>query len=164
MGKPKKRWTSEEETALFAGVNKYGTGKWKDILTDKEFAHCLIKRSNVDLKIRFSIILSCEDNKTIPFLSKFADLKMPPIFPHDMENGHSCRIKEAIPNDHYNLNNYNVRPWNTNTVEAASYADNVKVLMAGNLLHNAKKACKEVERLETVSEESVAILQMAGEL
>ncbi|KAI3761654.1 hypothetical protein L1987_52075 [Smallanthus sonchifolius] len=112
MGKPKTRWTSEEETALFAGVNKYGTGKWKDILTDKQFAHCLIKRSNVDLKVYI-------------YLLHFAN----------MEN-----------------------------VEAASYADNVKVLMAGSLLHYAEKACKEVERLEKVSEESAAILQMAGEL
>ncbi|KAI3671653.1 hypothetical protein L1987_87393 [Smallanthus sonchifolius] len=109
MGKPKTRWTSEEETALFAGVNKYGTGKWKDILTDKEFAHCLIKRSNVDLKI--------------------------------------WRMVRAA-----------------GSMEAASYVDNIKVLMAGSLLHYAEKACKEVEGLEKVSEESAAILQMAGEL
>ncbi|KAF5766998.1 putative transcription factor MYB-related family [Helianthus annuus] len=50
MGKAKKRWTSEEEAALSAGVYKYGTGKWKDILNDHQFAHCLINRSNVDLK------------------------------------------------------------------------------------------------------------------
>ncbi|MFS7950047.1 putative transcription factor MYB-HB-like family [Helianthus anomalus] len=50
MGKAKKRWTLEEEAALSAGVYKYGTGKWKDILNDHQFAHCLINRSNVDLK------------------------------------------------------------------------------------------------------------------
>ncbi|CAI9261953.1 unnamed protein product [Lactuca saligna] len=50
MGKPKHRWTLEEENALRAGVDKYGTGKWRKILTDEDFAPCFIARTNVDLK------------------------------------------------------------------------------------------------------------------
>ncbi|KAK9052768.1 hypothetical protein SSX86_029398 [Deinandra increscens subsp. villosa] len=50
MAKPKQKWTSEEEKALSAGVEKYGLGKWKSILTDPQFASSLANRSNVDLK------------------------------------------------------------------------------------------------------------------
>ncbi|GJY82188.1 homeodomain-like/winged-helix DNA-binding family protein, partial [Tanacetum coccineum] len=50
MGKQKKRWTPDEESALIAGVRKYGMGKWKDILSDQKISECLKDRSNVDLK------------------------------------------------------------------------------------------------------------------
>ncbi|KAI3943215.1 hypothetical protein MKX01_027513 [Papaver californicum] len=50
MGAPKQKWTAEEEEALKAGVNKHGTGKWKNIQKDPEFGHCLAARSNIDLK------------------------------------------------------------------------------------------------------------------
>ncbi|GFZ11729.1 homeodomain-like/winged-helix DNA-binding family protein [Actinidia rufa] len=50
MGNPKQKWTSEEEDALRAGVAKHGTGKWKNILRDPEFAPSLTHRSNIDLK------------------------------------------------------------------------------------------------------------------
>ncbi|KAI3930562.1 hypothetical protein MKX01_037008 [Papaver californicum] len=50
MGAPKQKWTSEEEEALKAGVNKHGTGKWKNIQKDPEFGHCLAARSNIDFK------------------------------------------------------------------------------------------------------------------
>lgn len=50
MGNPKVKWTSEEEDALKAGVAKHGTGRWKNILRDAEFAPVLINRSNIDLK------------------------------------------------------------------------------------------------------------------
>lgn len=50
MGAPKQKWTSEEEGALRAGVEKYGAGKWRTIQKDPEFGHCLATRSNVDLK------------------------------------------------------------------------------------------------------------------
>lgn len=50
MGAPKQKWTSEEEGALRAGVEKYGAGKWRTIQKDPEFGHCLAARSNVDLK------------------------------------------------------------------------------------------------------------------
>ena len=51
MGAPKQKWTSEEETALKAGVTKYGAGKWSTILKDPEFSILLYSRSNVDLKV-----------------------------------------------------------------------------------------------------------------
>lgn len=54
MGNPKVKWTSEEEDALKAGVAKHGTGRWKNILRDPEFAPVLINRSNIDLKVRTS--------------------------------------------------------------------------------------------------------------
>ncbi|GJV36272.1 telomere repeat-binding factor 4-like protein [Tanacetum coccineum] len=50
MGKQKKRWTPDEESALIAGVRKYGMGKWKDILSDQKISECLKDRPNVDLK------------------------------------------------------------------------------------------------------------------
>ncbi|XP_010550307.1 PREDICTED: telomere repeat-binding factor 2-like isoform X1 [Tarenaya hassleriana] len=50
MGAPKQKWTAEEEAALKAGVLKYGTGKWRTILSDPEFSSVLKSRSNVDLK------------------------------------------------------------------------------------------------------------------
>ncbi|KAL2348304.1 hypothetical protein Fmac_002304 [Flemingia macrophylla] len=50
MGVPKQKWTAEEEAALKAGVVKHGAGKWRTILTDREFSSILSMRSNVDLK------------------------------------------------------------------------------------------------------------------
>ncbi|MCL7023910.1 hypothetical protein MKW94_027238 [Papaver nudicaule] len=50
MGAPKQKWTSEEESALKAGVIKHGAGKWRTILKDPEFSGILALRSNVDLK------------------------------------------------------------------------------------------------------------------
>ncbi|KAG0495194.1 hypothetical protein HPP92_006188 [Vanilla planifolia] len=50
MGVPKQKWTSEEEEALRAGVEKHGAGKWRTIQTDPEFSHLLSNRSNIDLK------------------------------------------------------------------------------------------------------------------
>ncbi|KAF5786832.1 putative transcription factor MYB-HB-like family [Helianthus annuus] len=50
MGAPKQKWTSEEESALKAGVVKHGAGKWRTILKDPEFSSVLYLRSNVDLK------------------------------------------------------------------------------------------------------------------
>ncbi|XP_039116407.1 single myb histone 4-like [Dioscorea cayenensis subsp. rotundata] len=50
MGAPKQKWTSEEEDALRAGVDKHGPGKWRTIQKDPEFSHLLATRSNIDLK------------------------------------------------------------------------------------------------------------------
>ncbi|KAG9455600.1 hypothetical protein H6P81_000108 [Aristolochia fimbriata] len=50
MGAPKQKWTTEEEDALRAGVDKHGAGKWRTIQKDPEFGHCLAARSNIDLK------------------------------------------------------------------------------------------------------------------
>uniref|UniRef100_A0A0D6QZP2 MYB transcription factor n=1 Tax=Araucaria cunninghamii TaxID=56994 RepID=A0A0D6QZP2_ARACU len=50
MGAPKQKWTSDEEGALRAGVDKYGPGKWRTIQKDPEFALRLKDRTNVDLK------------------------------------------------------------------------------------------------------------------
>ncbi|GLT75580.1 hypothetical protein SLA2020_472930 [Shorea laevis] len=50
MGNQKQKWTSDEEEALLAGINKHGPGKWKNILKDPEFAPFLTNRSNIDLK------------------------------------------------------------------------------------------------------------------
>lgn len=51
MGAPKQKWTSEEEDALRAGVDKHGPGKWRTIQKDPEFSHLLATRSNIDLKV-----------------------------------------------------------------------------------------------------------------
>eukprot|EP00793_Prasinoderma_coloniale_P005551 PRCOL_00004959-RA len=47
---PKQKWTDEEETALRAGVAKYGPGKWRSIQKDTKLGPLLATRSNVDLK------------------------------------------------------------------------------------------------------------------
>ncbi|KAI3844733.1 hypothetical protein MKW92_008208 [Papaver armeniacum] len=50
-GAPKQKWTAAaEEEALVAGINKHGTGKWKNIQNDPEFSHVLAARSNIDMK------------------------------------------------------------------------------------------------------------------
>ena len=54
MGAPKQKWTSEEEAALKAGIQKYGMGKWSTILKDPQFTTVLRSRSNVDLKVLIS--------------------------------------------------------------------------------------------------------------
>uniref|UniRef100_A0ACD6A5Q4 Uncharacterized protein n=1 Tax=Avena sativa TaxID=4498 RepID=A0ACD6A5Q4_AVESA len=50
MGAPKQRWTSEEDAALRAGIEKHGVGNWRTILKDPNFSSILRYRSNVDLK------------------------------------------------------------------------------------------------------------------
>ncbi|KAJ0229002.1 Telomere repeat-binding factor 5 [Hirschfeldia incana] len=50
MGNQKLKWTSDEEEALRAGIEKHGAGKWKNILRDPYFSDHLINRSNIDLK------------------------------------------------------------------------------------------------------------------
>ncbi|KAI3759773.1 hypothetical protein L6452_07820 [Arctium lappa] len=50
MAKQKQKWTTEEEYALCAGVEKHGHGRWKVILSDPEFSSSLANRSNIDLK------------------------------------------------------------------------------------------------------------------
>ncbi|CAL0322088.1 unnamed protein product [Lupinus luteus] len=50
MGNQKQKWTADEEDALHRGVQKYGAGKWKNILKDPDFAPFLTSRSNIDLK------------------------------------------------------------------------------------------------------------------
>ncbi|KAI3979867.1 hypothetical protein MKX01_042521 [Papaver californicum] len=57
MPRRKLRWTLPEEEALKSGVNKYGTGKWKNIMTDPEFGPCLVSRTNVDLKDKWRNII-----------------------------------------------------------------------------------------------------------
>ncbi|KAL7605044.1 single myb histone 1 [Lactuca sativa] len=69
------RWTLEEENALRAGVDKYGTGKWMKILTDEDLAPCLIARTNIDLKDKWrnlcgnasrrAVSLRCSTDKKI---------------------------------------------------------------------------------------------------
>lgn len=54
MGNQKLKWTSDEEKALLAGIEKHGTGRWKSILQDPQFAPFLTHRSNIDLKV-FSV-------------------------------------------------------------------------------------------------------------
>ncbi|CAH1422811.1 unnamed protein product [Lactuca virosa] len=68
-------WTLEEEKALRAGVDKYGTGKWMKILTDEDLAPCLIARTNINLKDKWrnlcgnasrrAVSLRCSTDKKI---------------------------------------------------------------------------------------------------
>nr|DAD49038.1 TPA_asm: hypothetical protein HUJ06_018975 [Nelumbo nucifera] len=67
MGNPKQKWTSEEEEALRAGVDKHGVGKWKNIQRDPEFGHCLAARSNIDLKVSSSSHIVFPYSKCLSF-------------------------------------------------------------------------------------------------
>ena len=49
------QWSVEEEDALRAGVEKYGSGKWRFIQKDAYLSSVLHLRSNVDLKVRQTV-------------------------------------------------------------------------------------------------------------
>lgn len=67
MAKQKQRWSIEEEEALSAGVERYGHGKWKHILSDPQFASTLVLRSNIDLKVFFLSPCFCNSLLVISF-------------------------------------------------------------------------------------------------
>ncbi|XP_057978503.1 telomere repeat-binding factor 4-like isoform X2 [Malania oleifera] len=79
MGNQKQRWTSEEEGALLAGVTKHGTGKWKIILKDPEFAPALTHRSNIDLKDKWRNMNMSVNNAAQGSKEKFKVLNVKPI-------------------------------------------------------------------------------------
>jgi len=45
-----------EDNALKQGVDKYGIGKWKEIVEDSEFGKKLSQRTNVNLKDRWQTL------------------------------------------------------------------------------------------------------------
>uniref|UniRef100_A0A8C2KKN6 Telomeric repeat-binding factor n=1 Tax=Cyprinus carpio TaxID=7962 RepID=A0A8C2KKN6_CYPCA len=53
---PRRKWTTEEDRKLKAGVRKYGEGKWRMILNDFEFDN----RTGVNLKDRWRILKKTE--------------------------------------------------------------------------------------------------------
>ncbi|PWA74360.1 ulp1 protease family catalytic domain, Homeodomain-like protein [Artemisia annua] len=53
MAKENQKWTRKEEEALHDGVVKHGSGKWKIVLSDPQFASSLVNRSNIDLKYKW---------------------------------------------------------------------------------------------------------------
>ncbi|KIX95768.1 uncharacterized protein Z520_08476 [Fonsecaea multimorphosa CBS 102226] len=52
----RRRWTDAETADLMAGVNKYGIGRWKQILDDPSFN--FRDRNSVDLKDRYRVCLN----------------------------------------------------------------------------------------------------------
>lgn len=62
VGYRKNRWTAEEEEALLAGIVKYGTGKWIDIVEDPQFSAQLFYRTNIDLKVYIYIYIEIPQN------------------------------------------------------------------------------------------------------
>mmetsp|Transcript_17267 Transcript_17267/g.51693 ORF Transcript_17267/g.51693 Transcript_17267/m.51693 type:complete len:510 (+) Transcript_17267:108-1637(+) len=48
--RPNLRWTASEVAALRRGIDKYGAGKWQQIITDPQLRGDLGRRSNIDLK------------------------------------------------------------------------------------------------------------------
>ncbi|CAM8978785.1 unnamed protein product [Rhodiola kirilowii] len=76
MGNQKLKWTAEEEEALVAGIDKHGTGKWKNILLDTEFSSALKNRSNIDLKDKWRnmSVSACGER---PRSSKSSHLALP---------------------------------------------------------------------------------------
>ncbi|XP_058068598.1 uncharacterized protein LOC131217663 isoform X1 [Magnolia sinica] len=81
MGAPKQKWTSEEEEALLAGVNKHGAGKWRTIQKDPEFGHCLAARSNIDLKAKWRNMSVSASGQGSRERSKIPKLKALPGIP-----------------------------------------------------------------------------------
>ncbi|KAL6559982.1 hypothetical protein OROGR_005099 [Orobanche gracilis] len=116
MGNQKQKWTAEEEEALKAGVAKHGTGKWKNILVDSEFAPKLFNRSNVDLKDKWRNMVfyhgqGCKDSATTPTgqacVSSVVAPKIPNNYPvfcsKEKANGHPSRG----PQNTKNISKYN---------------------------------------------------------
>ncbi|XP_073686648.1 telomeric repeat-binding factor 1 [Garra rufa] len=56
--RPRRKWTSEEDESLKAGVRKYGEGKWRMILDNFDFDN----RTGVNLKDRWRILKKTGDN------------------------------------------------------------------------------------------------------
>ncbi|KAL4583673.1 hypothetical protein LXL04_008255 [Taraxacum kok-saghyz] len=103
MARERQKWTTEEEQALFAGVEKYGQGKWKVILTDPQFASILTNRSNIDLKDKWRNIIvnrdkvkTCmsEDEVTIKSISP-SDSPKPLSAVHLIDNGGTSTPSKA---------------------------------------------------------------------
>ena len=67
------KWTTEEEEALRAGVEKHGVGKWVDILSDSQFASSLCSRSNINLKVLF-FVHKVVIFSTFPYLTVYLHL------------------------------------------------------------------------------------------
>ncbi|KAG2313889.1 hypothetical protein Bca4012_064522 [Brassica carinata] len=61
----RKKWSAEEEDALFDGVCKYGPGKWSSIINDPEFRAQLSSRTKIDLKDKWRNITIEEESKTL---------------------------------------------------------------------------------------------------
>ncbi|CAM8907968.1 unnamed protein product [Rhodiola kirilowii] len=78
MGNQKLKWTAEEEEALLAGIDKHGTGKWKNILRNTEFSSALKNRSNIDLKNKWRN-MSVSASGERPRSSKSSHLALPSV-------------------------------------------------------------------------------------
>ncbi|VVA95085.1 unnamed protein product [Arabis nemorensis] len=96
MGNQKLKWTAEEEEALRAGIEKHGTGKWKNILRDPEFADQLTSRSNIDLKDKWRNLsvapgIQGSNYKARPMKVKDEDVVLPAV--------PDVAIDTPLPND-----------------------------------------------------------------
>ncbi|KAH0843839.1 hypothetical protein FOPE_08574 [Fonsecaea pedrosoi] len=58
----RRRWTDAETADLMAGVNKYGIGRWKQILDDPDFH--FRDRNSVDLKDRYRVCINDRPSKS----------------------------------------------------------------------------------------------------
>ncbi|GJT39239.1 probable ubiquitin-like-specific protease 2A isoform X1 [Tanacetum coccineum] len=74
------KWTTEEEDALCAGVEKHGFGNWLAILTDSQFTSSLANKSNINLKDKWRTLSKSSDvsnNKKKVIAHRIDDLMHP---------------------------------------------------------------------------------------
>jgi hypothetical protein len=77
-------WTGEETRDLLLGVERYGAGHWKEILSDPEFN--FDNRTNLDLKDRYRTVARREiDHQGILGTKRIGFIK---ILDEKIQNGH----------------------------------------------------------------------------
>ncbi|XP_077210099.1 single myb histone 4-like [Tasmannia lanceolata] len=99
MGAPKQKWTSEEEDALRAGVDKHGAGKWRTIQKDPEFGHCLSARSNIDLKDKWRNMSVSASGQGSREKIRIPRIKGPPGSPLPLSTSHSSAVSAQLTHD-----------------------------------------------------------------
>ena len=97
--KYKARWSNAETNALISAVDKHGL-KWTSIKRDPQFNHCLINRSNIDLKDKWRNIIT-KDSKN-NFTSAALDKLHGPV----KWLKHTQVITKAIQKHNYSLSDF----------------------------------------------------------
>jgi hypothetical protein len=93
----RRKWTDTETQDLLAGVQKYGIGKWKQILDDT--AYSFVERSSVDLKDRYRVCAKDESTSApslITNMSKTGSVEQPqsPDSPSQLPTPQSNQTKQ----------------------------------------------------------------------
>ncbi|GKA81798.1 probable ubiquitin-like-specific protease 2A isoform X1 [Tanacetum coccineum] len=104
MPKTRLKWTTEEEEALRAGVQKHGVGKWADILSDSQFASFLDSRSQRYLYGKWRNLTKSSDvssnRKKVRTHSKKRVVE-------EVSDSHDCSVEEVSDSHDYSVEEVN---------------------------------------------------------